>query len=119
MRTLLNESLPPNSTAAPSFSLPEQIGQPPRTFSENAVLADNTADLQEVGLGGAVIARPGARANQAKSAPGRGVAPASKNQPDGHSRSEHPEEISAAAELYAKEVSERSFPGPEQVYSLE
>jgi 3-methyl-2-oxobutanoate hydroxymethyltransferase len=28
-------------------------------------------------------------------------------------------EISAAAALYAREVRERSFPGPEQVYSLE
>ena len=96
MRTLLNECLPPNLTADPTISLPEQIGQSPRTFSENAVLAAKTADLLGVGLDGTVIATPGARADQANSAPGRGVAPASINLPDGHPRVEQSEEISTA-----------------------
>jgi len=93
MRTLLNECLPPNSTGAPTFSSPEQIAQPRRTFSENAVLVADTANLQEVGLDGTVIATPGARANQANSAPGRGVASLSRN---GRSRDKQPREISAA-----------------------
>lgn len=73
MRTLLNECLPPNATQESALSLPEQMSLAQRIFSENAVLTDNTAAL-EVGLGGTVIATPGAQANPANSAPGRGVA---------------------------------------------
>ena len=96
MRTLLNECLPPNLTADPTISLPEQIGQSPRTFSKDAVLTANTAHLLEVGLDGTVIATPGARADQANSALGRGVAPTAVNHPSARPRVEQSEEISTA-----------------------
>jgi hypothetical protein len=83
MRTLLNECLPPHATQEPTFSSPEQTNPAQRIFSENAVLIDNTAALLEVGLDGTVIATPGAQANPADSAPGRGVAPTCPNsEPD-------------------------------------
>jgi hypothetical protein len=63
MRTLLNESLPPRAVDEQTLSF-----EPPtsarRTFSQDAVLG-NLDNLVEVGLGGTVIATPGAGADQA------------------------------------------------------
>jgi hypothetical protein len=71
MRTLLNESLPPHAAGEPAFSGAESVTPALRTFSQNPVL-DNLDNLVEVGLGGAVIATPGAGAGQAHPAPERG-----------------------------------------------
>jgi hypothetical protein len=72
MRTLLNESLPPHAPDEPALSPSESATPALRTFPQNAVLG-NLDNLVEVGLGGAVIATPGARAEQAKRAPERGM----------------------------------------------
>jgi hypothetical protein len=71
MRTLLNESLPPNFDGGPSFSRPQKIQRLPRTFSESAVLSNS--EPMEVGVDEAVIATPGADAVQANSASARGL----------------------------------------------
>jgi len=71
MRTLLDEALPPYCSNEETFSAPES--KTPRTFSEDAVLA-HLDNLVEVGLGGIVMATPGAGAKEAKPALGRGMA---------------------------------------------
>jgi hypothetical protein len=70
MRTLLNESLPPGYHDESTISSRETIERLPRTFSQNAVLSPEVADLAEVGVGGTVMATPGAENN----APARGLA---------------------------------------------
>jgi hypothetical protein len=95
MRTLLNECLPPTTAGASAASPSQEFGQPQRIFSENAVLDVDTADSQEVGLGGTMIATPGASANQAASVPGRGAAPAAVNSPGSWPRT--PSEQTSAA----------------------
>lgn len=93
MRTLLNQSCPPEYTSLQNFSAAaETAPETARTFPLAAVLASKD-DLVEVGVDGTVIATPGARANQANSAPGRGVASLSTN---GRSRDKQPRETSAA-----------------------
>ncbi len=74
MRTLLNEALPPHLNDDPAFSRPQKIRSLRRIFSKNAVLSPNEPDLTEVGVDGTVAARPGASADSAPSAPGRGMA---------------------------------------------
>ena len=74
MRTLLNESLPPHFNDEPALSPPQTIPRSPRIFSQNAVLSSSEPNLTEVGVDGAVIATPGARANSANNAPERGLA---------------------------------------------
>jgi hypothetical protein len=73
MRTLLNEALPPHFDDAPAFSRPQKIQPSQRTFSENVVLFTNEPNLVEVGVDGTVIATPGAGADPAINAPGRGL----------------------------------------------
>ena len=73
MRTLLDESLPPQCIDEPMFSPAEPATPAERTFSQNAVLV-SLDDLAEVGLGVTVIATPSAGAEQAKPALERGVA---------------------------------------------
>ena len=68
MRTLLNESLPPNLNHAPEFLLPQVI-QSPRNFSPGAVSITSEANLAEVGADGTVTATSGALADPASSAP--------------------------------------------------
>jgi hypothetical protein len=65
MRTLLDESLPPQCAGEKNL--------PPRIFSQNAVLAYQD-DLTEVGLGETVSATPGAGAEKAIPALERGAA---------------------------------------------
>jgi hypothetical protein len=72
MRTLLNESLPPRAPDEQTLSPSESARSVQRTFSQNAVLG-NLDNLVEVGLGGTVIATPGAGAEQAQPAPERGM----------------------------------------------
>jgi hypothetical protein len=55
MRTLLNESFPPNCMDEPTFSAAE----PARIFSHSAVLS-KLDDLVEVGVGETVMATSGA-----------------------------------------------------------
>jgi hypothetical protein len=74
MRTLLNESLPPHFNDETPFSQPQKIQPSRRIFSENAVLSPSEPNLMEVGVDGTVMATPGAGADSAPSAPGRGVA---------------------------------------------
>ena len=71
MRTLLNESLPPNFAGGSSFSQPQKIQQLPRTFAGSAVLSNS--EPMEVGADQATIAAPGACAAQADNAPARGL----------------------------------------------
>ena len=73
MRTLLDESLPPQCTDELIFSRTEPATKTLRTFSQNAVLA-NLDDLTEVGWGVRVIATPSAGAEPAKPALERGMA---------------------------------------------
>ena len=72
MRTLLNESLPPRTADEPTASPSEPAAPALRTFSQNAVLA-TLDNLVEVGLGGTVIATPGAGAEPANPALERGM----------------------------------------------
>ena len=74
MRTLLDESFPPTCIEDQTFSSPEPREQVARIFSQSAVLA-KVDNLVEVGVGGTVIATPGAsHADLANDAPGRGMA---------------------------------------------
>ena len=73
MRTLLNESLPPQFNDEPAFSTPKKIRRFPRTFSENAVLSTSEPNLVEVGVDGTDPATSGASADSACSAPERGL----------------------------------------------
>jgi len=79
MRTLLNESLPPDYHNEPAFYSSEPKKRFRRIFSQNAVLSTNVADLAEVGVDGTVIATPGADTDPAIDAPGRGMAPLCPN----------------------------------------
>jgi hypothetical protein len=73
MRTLLDASIPPTCMEEPTFSPPESGAQTARIFSQSAVLAKMN-NLVEVGVGGTVIATPGAsQADLANDAPERGV----------------------------------------------
>jgi hypothetical protein len=58
MRTLLDESLPPNCMDEQNFSPPQPETQEARTFPQTAVLA-TLDDLVEVGVGRTVIVTPG------------------------------------------------------------
>jgi len=73
MRTLLNESLPPQFNDEPAFSPPQKNRRLQRTFSENAVFSTNEPNLVEVGVDGTVPATSGASADSARSAPERGL----------------------------------------------
>ena len=73
MRTLLNEVLPPHCSCEPALSAREPEMPAQRTFLQNPVLT-RLDDLVEVGLGGTVMATPGAVAEKANLAPGRGMA---------------------------------------------
>jgi hypothetical protein len=83
MRTLLNESLPPDYHSEAAFSPSEAIIRSRRIFSQNVVLSSKATDLAEVGVGGTVMTTPGADADSANSALERGMAPscASVEQP--------------------------------------
>ena len=72
MRTLLDESLPPQCADEQLFSPLEPATPAQRTFLQNPVLV-NLDDLTEVGLGETVIATPSAGAEQAKPALERDV----------------------------------------------
>lgn len=74
MRTLLNQSCPPEYTSLQNFSAAaETAPETARTFPLAAVLASKD-DLVEVGVDGTVIATPGASAEMTGGAPERGVA---------------------------------------------
>ena len=72
MRTLLNESLPPNLDHALEFSQPQVIHSP-RNFSPGAVSVTSEPNFTEVGADGTVIATSGAIADPASSAPECGL----------------------------------------------
>jgi hypothetical protein len=72
MRTLLNEALPPHLNDEPALSRPQKFKPLPRIFSKSVVLSNS--EPMEVGMDGAIIATPGACANLAKNASGRGNA---------------------------------------------
>lgn len=73
MRTLLDESLPPQCRDEQVFLPPKREISAPRIFSQKPVLR-SLDDLVEVGVGGAVMAAPGADAEEAEPAPARGMA---------------------------------------------
>jgi hypothetical protein len=74
MRTLLDASFPPTCMEDQTFSSPEPRQQAARIFSQSVVLA-KVDNLVEVGVGGTVIATPGAsHADPANDALERGVA---------------------------------------------